>query len=156
MAASSTGSTVLSLLRPLSGPYISGWQGIKLNVKFLAKVFSVPVALLILGCVPGISLVLYSGHAGLAWLLQPLCFPFIVLMLAVKICKLAAEEKPRATAVAITAILLYIFAAYPIGRISERYIKVTIGLSLLPGTIFKQATFPLGKALPPYYTREDE
>jgi hypothetical protein len=126
------------------------------SAKFLAKVFVVPVALLVLGCVPGVSLVLYSGHGGLAWLLLPLCFPYIVVMLAIRVWKLPAEEKPRGTAMAIAGVLLYVLVAYPLGRWSEHYIRSTIGLSLLPGTIFKQATFPLGKVLPPHYTREEE
>jgi len=126
------------------------------GAKFLAKVFGVPVALLVLGCVPGVSLVLYSGHGGLAWLLLPLCFPYIVAMLAVKFWKLPAEEKSRGAATAVAGVLLYMLVAYPLGRWSERYINSTIGLPLLPGTIFKQATFPLGKVLPPHYTREEE
>jgi hypothetical protein len=127
-----------------------------LSARFLAKVFSVPLALLILGCVPGVSSILYSGHCGRAWLLLPLCFPYIVLMLAIKIWKLAAAERTRDTAMAVGGVLLYVLVAYPTGRMSERYINATIGLPLLPGTVFKQATFPLGKALPPYYTREEE
>jgi hypothetical protein len=127
-----------------------------LSAKFLAKVFGVPVALLILGCVPGASLVLYSRHGGLGWLLLPLCFPYIALMLAIENWKLPAPERARGTATAITGVLLYMLVAYPLGRMSERYIKATIGLPLLPGTVFIQATFPLGKALPPYYTREEE
>jgi hypothetical protein len=81
-----------------------------LSAKFLAKVFGVPVALLVLGCVPGVSLLLYSGHGGLAWLLLPLCFPYIVAMLAIKIWNLPAEDKSRgtATATAIAGVLLYV------------------------------------------------
>lgn len=127
-----------------------------MGAKFLAKVFGVPVALLALGCVPGVSLVLYSGHGGPAWLLLPLCLPYIVVMLAIKVWRLPATEKARGTATAIAGVLLYMLVAYPLGRWSERYINSTIGLRLLPGTIFKEATFPLGKILPPHYTREEE
>lgn len=127
-----------------------------MSAKFLAQVFGAPVALLVLGCVPRVSLLLYSGHGGLAWLLLPLCLPYIVVMLAAKIWKLSAEEKARGTAMAVAGVLLYMVVAYPLGRMSERYIRATTGLPLLPATIFKQATFPLGKALPPYYTREEE
>src|SRR4029077_11043296 len=101
----------------------SGWRGSKLNAKFLPKVFGMPVALLVLGCVPGVSLLLYSGHGGLAWLLLPLGFPYIVVMLAVKVWQLPAAEKTRGTATAITGVLLYMLVAYPLGRWSERYIN---------------------------------
>jgi hypothetical protein len=46
--------------------------------------------------------------------------------------------------------------AYPLGRLSEHRIESTIGLRLLPGTIFEEATLPLGSVLPPHYTREKE
>jgi hypothetical protein len=127
-----------------------------LSAIFLAKVFGVPLALLVVGCVPGVSLVHYSGHGGLAWLLLPLCFPYIVVMLAIKVGQMPTVEKARGTATAIAGVWLYMLVAYPLGRWSERYINSTIGLRLLPGTIFKQATFPLGKILPPHYTREEE
>jgi hypothetical protein len=127
-----------------------------MSARFLAIVFSVPLPQLILGSVPGVSSILYCGHGGLAWLLLPICFPYIVVMLAIKISKLPAAERARGTAMAVAGVLLYVLVAYPTGRMSERYIKATIGLPLLPGTVFKQATFPLGKALPPYYTREEE
>jgi hypothetical protein len=126
------------------------------NARFLAKVFAPPVALLALGRVPEVSSVLYGGHGGLAWLLLPLCLPYIAVMLAIKIWKLPAGEKARGTATAIAGVLLYLVAAYPLGRLSERYINSTIGLRLLPGTIFEEATFPLGRILPPHYTRMEE
>ncbi|HYL68408.1 MAG TPA: hypothetical protein VEX69_04515 [Candidatus Limnocylindria bacterium] len=101
-------------------------------------------------------MILYSGHGGLAWLLLPLCFPYIALMLAIKIRSLPAEERAREMTTALTGQLLYILVAYPLGRWSERNINSTIGMRLLPGTIFEQAIFPLGKIVPPYYTREEE
>lgn len=127
-----------------------------MNLRFLAKVFAPPVGLLALGCVPGASSALYSGHGGLAWLLLPLCLPYIVVMLAFKVWKLPAGEKARGTATALASVFLYLVAAYPLGRLSERYINSTIGLRLLPGTIFEEATFPLGRILPPHYTRMEE
>jgi len=49
-----------------------------------------------------------------------------------------------------------VLLAYPLGRLSERNIHSTIGLRLLPGTIFKEATFPVGSVRPPHYTGEEE
>lgn len=109
-----------------------------------------------LSCVPGVSGVLYSGHGGVAWLLLPLCLPYIVLLLAIDIWKMPPGEKARGTATAIAGLLLYVLVAYPLGRLSERNINSGIGLRLLPGTIFEEATFPLGRILPPHYTREEE
>lgn len=126
-----------------------------MSVRFLAKVFGPPVALLVLGCVPGVSSVLYSGHGGLAWLLLPLCLPFIVVMLAIRVWKMPVGERPRATLMVLAGILLYMIAAYPLGRRGEHHLNSTIGLRLLPGTIFKQATYPLGNLVPPRYTREE-
>ena len=123
--------------------------------KFLARVFGVPVGILVLGCVPGVSWFLYSGHGGLAWLILPFCFPYILVMLVMNIWKLPATEKSSGAKVALASVLAYIVVAYPLTRGSERYIHSTLGLRLLPGTIFKQATFPLGKILPPHYTREE-
>jgi hypothetical protein len=125
-------------------------------MRFLTKVFGPPVALLVLGCLPGVGGALYSGHGGLVWPLLPLCLPYIVLLLAINIWKMPAGGKAHGTATAIAGSLLYVLVAYPLGRLSERNINSTIGLRLLPGTIFNEATFPLGRLLPPYYTREEE
>jgi hypothetical protein len=88
--------------------------------------------------------------------LLPLCLPYIVLLLAIDIWKMPAGEKARGTATAIAGVLLYVLVAYPLGRLSERNINSALGLRLLPGTIFEEATFPLGRILPPHYTREEE
>jgi hypothetical protein len=66
----------------LYGPRISGWEGNKVSASFLTKVFGPPAALVVLGGVPGVGGVPYSGHGGLVWPLLPLCLPYIVLVLA--------------------------------------------------------------------------
>lgn len=126
-----------------------------MDARFLAAVLGVPLALILLGCVPFVGGFFYSAHGGIAWFLLPLCLPYIFVRLAIKIWKLPAEEKTHAVKIALVSVILYVAIAYPLARLTELSIRSSFGLQLLPGTVFKQATWPVGKLLPPYYTREE-
>jgi len=117
-----------------------------MTVQFLIRVFGIPLGLLFLGCVPVISWFLYSGHGGLAWLVLPLCFPYIVLRLTIGIWKLPQAVRLASAKTALTALCGYMLIAYPVTRWTEHYLASSIGLSMPTGTLFKLAIFPIGYA----------
>lgn len=126
-----------------------------MTLQFLYRVFRFPVGLLALGCLPVLSWLLYGGHGGPAWFILPFCFPYILARLTFALWRLPAELRGKAVRTAATASLVYILISYPMTRWTEHYITSTIGLPILPGTMFKLATFPVGFVLPPYYTRAE-
>jgi hypothetical protein len=126
-----------------------------MEAKFLARAVDEPLAIILLGCVPYVGRFFYSGHGGLAWLLLPLCLPYIVVRLSVKIRRSPNAQRVAPTKGTLVALIVYCVAAYPLSRLTEISIRSSVGLQLLPGTVFKQATWPLGKLLPPYHAREE-
>ncbi len=121
-----------------------------MTTQFLCRVFWFPVGLLVLGCVPVLSWFLYGGHGGVAWLILPFCFPYIVVRCVLALWRLPAEQRRSGVRIVATAILLYMLISYPMTRWTENSVTSSIGLPIRPGTLFKLATFPVGYALPPY------
>jgi hypothetical protein len=121
-----------------------------LTTQLLCRVFWFPIGLFVSGCIPVLSWFLYSGHGGLAWLILPFCFPYIVLRLVLALWKQPAEQRRSGVKIAVTAILLYMLISYPMTRWTEHDVTSSIGLPIRPGILFKLSTFPVGYALPPY------
>ncbi len=121
----------------------------------LYRAFHLPVAVLLLGCVPGLNLFLYSGHGGIFWLLLPLCFPYVLVRLLLALRGLPSAEKKSGSRIGAAAILVYILVAYPLTRWTEYYVSSRIGLQIHTGTMFRLATFPVGYLLPPYDSKSN-
>lgn len=105
------------------------------------------IVFLLLGCVPILSLFLWSAHGGVGWLLLPLCFPYVLIRLAILVAK-AGAERARALKMAAVALAAYILFAYPTTRFTEMYVNRSIGPFLQVGTLFRLAVFPIGLVIP--------
>ena len=116
----------------------------------LRRVFLFPAIVIALGCVPYLNFFLYSGHGGIFWLVLPFCFPYLLVRSLLEIRKLAATERRRGLETLALGFSIYFALAYPATRWTEYYITSHLGLPIVPGTLFKFATLPLGLALPPY------
>jgi hypothetical protein len=122
-----------------------------LTKKRLLHVFGLPLAILILGCIPVLNVMLYSGHGGPFWLLLPFCFPYILIRLLIELRRLPPPNRKRGSKMAGVSVLLYILVAFPITRWTEHSVTSWSGLPIPPGTMFKLATLPVGFLLPPYH-----
>jgi hypothetical protein len=122
----------------------------RLDVKrdALRRVFLFPAIVIALGCVPVLNFFLYSGHGGIFWIVLPFCFPYILIRGFLEIRKLPTADRRRG--IESLALGVAIYLAYPATRWTEHYITARLGLPIIPGTLFKLATLPLGLALPPY------
>jgi hypothetical protein len=121
-----------------------------MNRDALRRVFLPPAVVIILGCVPGLALFLYSGHGGIFWLVLPLCFPYILVRVFLEIRKLPLGERAAGLKTLAVGVLIYVVLAYPATRWTEHYVTSTIGLPIRSGLMFKLATLPVGFLLPPY------
>ena len=111
------------------------------------------MVLLLLGCIPGISWFIWSGHGGVGWLLLPLCFPYIVIRLAILVFRSQPDERNHQLRVAVACISLYVLTAYPATYYAEHYINSTIGPFIQRGTLFRLTVFPAGLAIPNHNPR---
>ena len=127
--------------------------GTNLTSKVLYRILGIPVAVLILGCIPGLNLFLYSGHGGIFWLVLPLCFPYVLVRLLLVLWKLPAATGKNRLGIAASVIVIYILVAYPLTRWTEYYLTLKVGLPIRTGTMFKLATMPVGFLLPPYHSK---
>lgn len=118
----------------------------------LFRVFGLPLAVLILGCIPVLNVLLYSGHGGPFWLLLPFCFPYILIRLFFELRRLPPPARKRASRVAGVSVLLYVLVAFPVTRWTEHSVASWSKLPIPPGTMFKLATLPVGFLLPPYHS----
>jgi len=112
------------------------------------SVLAFPVSVLLLGCVPGLSWLVWSGHGGFGWLLLPLCFPYILIRLAVVVWRSEPSERVQKLKFAAVCAFLYLLVAYPTTGYTEHYINSTIGPFIQRGTLFRLAIFPVGLAIP--------
>ena len=127
-------------------------RGYILTKKSLLRVFALPSGILILGCIPVLNVILYSGHGGPFWLLLPLCFPYILVRLFIDLRRLLPPDRKRGLRMAGVSVLLYIVVVFPVTRWTERSVTSWSGLPIRPGTMFKLATLPVGFLLPPYHS----
>jgi hypothetical protein len=125
---------------------ILNFMPITLRPYFRAMLF--PIVLLLLGCVPGLSWFIWSGHGGFGWLLLPLCFPYVLIRLSILVWKAQAAERRNVVKIAVLALLTYVLFAYPTTRFTEWYVNSTIGPFIQTGTMFRLAIFPIGLAFP--------
>jgi hypothetical protein len=107
-----------------------------------------PFGLLVLGCIPGVSFFLWSGHGGIGWTLLPVCFPYLIVRLTYLIWKTETSARKNAASLAVAILAGYVVLAYPITRYTEHYVNSTIGKFIQEGTLFRLAIFPAGLAIP--------
>jgi hypothetical protein len=120
-------------------------------MKSFRRVFLFPLIVFGLGCIPGLNALLYSGHGGIFWLILPLCFPYIVILLGFEVRRLASPDRKRGLKMAVIATLLYVGFAYSVANWTQQSVTSQLGLQIPDGTLFKLATFPVGFLFPPYH-----
>lgn len=116
----------------------------------LRRVFLFPAIVIVLGCVPGLNLFLYSGHGGPLWLVLPFCFPYILVIGAVEVRKLPSAKRISGLEIVTIAVVIYLVLAYPATRWTEHCLTSQLGLPIRPGILFKMAIMPVGLLVPPY------
>jgi hypothetical protein len=112
-----------------------------------------PFGLLFLGCIPGVSFFVWSGHGGIGWILLPICFPYLIARLLILIWKSEPNARKNTASLSIAILAAYVVLAYPITRYTEHNINSTIGNFIQEGTLFRLAIFPVGLAIPNHNPR---
>ena len=79
-------------------PAVSGVADIKSTVlprfwREAIRIYRFPIIMYALAIVPGLNFT-YSGHGGLSWVIVPLCFPWVIVRILIKIAR-GSQESSR-------------------------------------------------------------
>ena len=108
----------------------------------IAISFGFPLAMFAMGILPGCNR-MYSGHGGLAWLIVPLCFPYVILR-ALIMCNTGQVQR-RAWfrhfyAISIPA---YLMISLPLSWAVSASVHHSFGLAVSAWTLFTLMVSPL-------------
>lgn len=104
-----------------------------------------PFVLILLGVVPGINFVLYTGHGGFGWLFLYLCLPYVLITPTLRIRRCERSYRQRFALHAAGVLILYLLAAFPLTNLAAHRIEAAFGLPAWKDYgMYRVAIFPLG------------
>ncbi len=118
-----------------SSPSPSFWREV-------VRVYGFPMVMFALAIVPGLNFT-YSGHGGISWFFVPLCFPWVIVRILIKIAK-GSEASSRwyKTFFKIT-IPSYIAISLPLSWAATTSIRMTFGLPISTWSFFALMVSPI-------------
>ena len=108
-----------------------------------AAVIGLPLGLVGMACVPGLNVLIFSGHGGPGWLVLPLCFPVLLLNTYRRVVRPAREKRSAWRRFAAISVAYLVFA-YPFAVVAEHRITKDSGLPIADRTFYRLMTFPVG------------
>jgi hypothetical protein len=124
------------------------WPSLRIG----AALIGLPAMLVSMACVPGLNLLIFSGHGGPGWLVLPFCFPVLVVnayrLIIRPLRQTGISPWRRSAAIAFA----YLVLAYPFAVFSEHRITKDLGLPIADRTFYRLMTFPIGLVLPLWRT----
>ena len=131
-APGSLGAT--SALPTDSGPSPSFWREV-------VSVYRFPMVMFALAIVPGLNFT-YSGHGGPSWFFAPLCFPWVIVRILIKIAKGSEGSRSWYKSFFKITIPSYIAIALPLSWAAATSIRMTFGLPISTWTFFALMVSP--------------
>jgi hypothetical protein len=101
----------------------------------VVKVYSFPIVMFGLAIVPGLNST-YSGHGGISWFFVPLCFPWVILRILIKIAKGSEASRGWYKRFFKITIPSYMAIAFPLSWAAATSIHMTFGLPISTWTFF--------------------
>lgn len=101
-----------------------------------------PLAMFAMGIIPGCN-AMYSGHGGLAWLIVPLCFPYVAIRALIKCTTGSAATRAWFRRFYTITIPSYIALSVPLSWAVSASIQNTFGLAVAPWTMLMLMVSPL-------------
>src|SRR5713226_24942 len=98
----------------------SSWRELK-------GVYGFPIVMFALAIIPGLNFT-YSGHGGISWFLVPLCFPWVIVRILIKIAKGSEESSRWYKRFFKITIPSYIAISLPLSWAATTSIRMTFGL----------------------------
>jgi hypothetical protein len=99
------------------------------------RVYGFPMAMFALAIVPGLNFT-YSGHGGISWFFVPLCLPWVIVRILIKIAKGSETSRRWYKSFFKITIPSYIALALPLSWAAATSIRMTFGLPISTWTFF--------------------
>jgi hypothetical protein len=110
----------ISARSPDAGPPLVFWREV-------LKMYLFPIVMFALAIIPGLNFT-YSGHGGPSWFLVPLCFPWVIVRILIKIAKGPEESSRWYKRFFKITIPSYIVIALPLSWVAVTSIRMAFGL----------------------------
>jgi hypothetical protein len=105
------------------------------------RIYRFPMVMFALAIVPGLNFT-YSGHGGPSWLFAPLCFPWVIVRILIKIEKGSEAARRWYKRFFKLTIPAYIAIALPLSWAAATSIRMTFGLPTSTWTFFALMVSP--------------
>lgn len=92
--------------------------------------FSVPMVMFVLALIPGLDFFMYTGHGGIAWMVIPLCFPFVIVRAVIKLVKSSGATRKWYKRFFLITIPSYIAVALPLSWAATKSIRASFGFEV--------------------------
>jgi predicted membrane protein DUF2207 len=117
-----------------SGPSPIFWREV-------IKLYRFPMVMFALAIVPGLNFT-YSGHGGFSWFLVPLCFPWVIVRILIKIAKGSEESRRWYKSFFKITIPAYIAISLPLSWAAVTSIRMAFGLQVSTWAFFALMVSP--------------
>lgn len=117
-----------------SGPSPIFWREV-------IRLYYFPMVMFGLAIIPGLNFT-YSGHGGPSWFLVPLCFPWVIVRILIKIAKGSEASRKWYKGFFKMTIPSYIALALPLSWAAATSIRVTFGLPISTWRFFALMVSP--------------
>jgi len=104
-------------------------------------VYRFPMVMFVLAIIPGLNFT-YSGHGGISWFFVPLCFPWVIARILIKIAKGSEASRRWYKSFFKITIPSYIAIALPLSWAAATSIRMTFGLPISAWTFFALMVSP--------------
>jgi hypothetical protein len=105
------------------------------------RVYRFPMVMFALAIVPGLNFT-YSGHGGISWFFAPLCFPWVIVRILIKIAKGSEASCKWYKRFFKLTIPSYIAIVLPLSWAATTSIRMSLGLRISTWTFFALMVSP--------------
>jgi hypothetical protein len=108
----------------------------------VVRTYGFPIVMFGLAFVPGANFLAYSGHGGVGWLLLPLCLPWVIVRILIKIAKGSEQSSNWYKSFFKLTVPSYLVLALPLSWAAVTSIHSSMGLAVSPWVFFALAAAP--------------
>lgn len=105
------------------------------------RVYRFPIVMFALAIIPGLNFT-YSGHGGISWFFVPLCFPWVIVRILIKIAKGSEVSVEWYKSFFKITVPSYIVVALPLSWAAATSIHMTFGLPISTWSFFALMVSP--------------
>lgn len=105
------------------------------------RIYRFPMFMFALAIIPGLNFT-YSGHGGISWFFVPLCFPWVIVRILIKIAKGSASSSMWYKRFFKITIPSYVVVAFPLSWAAAASIHMSFGLPISTWAFFALMVSP--------------